>query len=281
MIAPGRERDPAIGDDRGDLLGPFEHPRLLRRERQSLSFDPTRERPEGRHGLAAAGGEDPDVVHPPKVPNPGRPKDLVRPGQRRVGQDRGRVRPDGKARNARLLQRLEHGGHVLDIGPLASEPPKGSPHQIGTDRRVAPVDVGRDERAGGEGHAVRRPQERVPRRAPRPEPNVARRGGERPVGDDLLPQPGLDHRRDRGDDCRVPGGGGRVEEREPPNATSSLRRRDEPIRRSEPSVRRHLSPPLGPGEVRPRRCATVCTRCTGSAAMGRPGIFPSPGCRFV
>jgi hypothetical protein len=281
MIAPGRERDPAIGDDRGDVLGAFEHPRLLPRERQPLSFEPTREGQERGHGLAAAGGEDPDVVHPPKVPNAGRPKDLVGPGQHRVGQDRGRVRPDGKARNSRLLQGLEHGGHVLDVGPRASEAAKGSPYQIGADRRVAPVDVGRDERAGGEGHAVRRPQERVPRRPPRPESDVDRRGGERPVGHHFLPQPRLDRRRDRGDEYRVPGGGGSVEEREPPNATPPLRRRDEPIRRRERSVRRHLSPPLGPGEVRPHRCATVCTRCTGSAAMGRPGIFPSPGCRFV
>ena len=283
MIARGRGRDPSTGYRRGDHVGPVEHPGLLRCQRQPVSFEPSCEGPKRRHGLGAAGSEDPDVVHPPKVPNAGCPKCLVGPGQHGVGQDRRRVRPDGKPRNARRNERFEHGGHPLDIVPRASQPPKGSPDQVGADRWVAPADVGGDERAGGEGQMLSRPQEGVPGRSPRPEGQADRRCAKsRPIGHHLGAERGLDRRGDRGDERRVPRFGGTVEEREPPNATAPLRRPDETRARSERSVRRHLSPSLGPGEVRPRRCATVCTRRGTQAAMGRPGIISlTRGSRFV
>jgi hypothetical protein len=262
MIARGRHRDASTRNHRGDLGGPVEHPGLLRRQRKPLSLEPSCEGPKRRHGLGPAGGEDPDVVHPPKVPNAGCSKRLVGPGQHGVGQDRGRVRPDGKSRNARRLERFEHGGHALDIVPRASQPTKDSSDQVGADRWVAPADVGGDERAGGEGQMFSPPQEGVPRRSPRPERQADRRCAEsRAIGHHLAAERGFDRRGDRGDERRVPRFGGLVEGREPPNAAASLRGLDEPWPRSERSVRRHLSPPLGHGR--------------GAAASVCHGLYPS------
>lgn len=110
MITRGRQRNRPPADHRGDLLGPVEHPGLLRCERQALRLQPSPQGPERRDGLPAARGEDPEVVNPPKVPHAGRPKDLVSPGQHGVRQDGGWVRPDGKSPNARLIDRFEQGG---------------------------------------------------------------------------------------------------------------------------------------------------------------------------
>jgi hypothetical protein len=158
MIARGRRRNRSTADRRGDLGRPVDDPGLLRRQRQPPSLEPSCEGPERRQGLGPTGSEDPDVVHPPKVPNAGCPKSLIGPGQHDVGQDRGRVRPDGKPRNARDIERFEDGGHAPDILPRASQPPEGSPDQVRADRRIAPADVGGDERPGAEGQMVSRPQ---------------------------------------------------------------------------------------------------------------------------
>jgi len=88
MIARGRQRDASTGNHRDDLVGPVEHSGLLRCQRKPLPLEPSCEGPKRRHGLGPAGGEYPDVVHPSKVPNACRPKDLVGPGKHGVGQDR-------------------------------------------------------------------------------------------------------------------------------------------------------------------------------------------------
>jgi hypothetical protein len=281
MIARGRRRDRSTADRCGDLVGPVDDPGLLRRQRKPLDLEPSCQGPKRREGFEPTGSEDPDVVHPPKVPNAGRPKCLVGPGQHGVGQDRGRVRPDGKPTNARRIERFEHRGQVSDIVPRAPQPPEGSPDQVRADRRIAPADVGGDERTGAEGQMVSPPQERVPRRSPRPErqadPRCARRCAKRrSIGNHLRAERGFDRRSDRGHDRRVPRFGGMVEEREPPNATAPLRRPHEPRAWSERSVRRHLSPSLGPGEVRPRRCATVCTRRGTGPQWAARGYSPHP-----
>jgi hypothetical protein len=73
-----------------------------------------------------------------------------------------------------------------------------------------------------------------------------------------------------------------VEERKPPNATAPLRRPHELRARSERSVRRHVSPSLGPGEVRPRRCATVLYPARDRSRNGPAGDIPvTRGGRFV
>jgi hypothetical protein len=130
MIARGRRRDRSTADRCSDLVGPVEDPSLLRCQRQPLSLEPPCEGLERRQCLGPTGSEDPDVVHPPKVPNAGCPKCLIGPGQHGVGQDGGRVRPDGKPRNARGIERFEDGDHALDIVPRASQPPEGSPDQL-------------------------------------------------------------------------------------------------------------------------------------------------------
>jgi hypothetical protein len=283
MIARGRRRDRSTAHRRGDLVGPVEDPGLLRRQRKPLSLQPSCEGLERRQGLGPTGSEDPEVVHPPKVPDAGCPKCLIGPGQYGVGQDRGRVRPDGKPRNARGIERFEQGGHAPNIVPGASQPPEGSPDQIGADRWIAPADVGGDERPGAEGQMASPPQERVPRWSPRPERQADRRRAKsRSIGNHFRAERGFDRRSDRSHERRVPRLGGMVEERKPPNATAPLRRPDETRALSKRSIRRHLSPSLGPGEVRPRRCDTVCTRRGTRAAMGRPGVFPlTRGDRFV
>jgi hypothetical protein len=243
MIARGRRRDRSTTDRGGDLVGPVEDPGLLRRQRQPPSLEPPCEGPKRVQGFVPTGSEDPDVVHPPKVPNTGRPKSVIGPGQHGVSQDRGRVRPDGKPRNTRGIEGFEHGGHVPDIVPGASQPPEGSPDQVRADRRIAPADVGDDECPRADGQLMSRPQERVPRRWPRPEWQADRRCAKsRSVGHRLRAERGFDRRGDRGDDRRVPRLGAMVEEREPPNTTAPLRRCDETRARSEHSVRRHLSP---------------------------------------
>lgn len=287
MIARGRRRDRSTADRCGDLVGPVEDPGLLRRQRKPLSLEPSCEGPKRRQGFGPTGSEDPDVVHPPKVPNAGRPKCLIGPGQHGVGQDRGRVRPDGKPMNARRIERFEHRGQVPDIVPRASQPPEGSPDQVRADRRIAPADVGDDERPGAEGQMVSPPQERVPRRSPRPERQADRRcarrcAKRRSIGNHLRAERGFDRRSDRGDERRVLRLGGMVEERKPPNATTPLRRPHELRARSERSVRRHLSPSLGPGEVRPRRCATVLYPARDPSRNGPAGDIPvTRGGRFV
>jgi hypothetical protein len=148
---------------------PVDDPGLLRRQRKALYLEPSSEGSKRRQCLGPTGSEDPDVIHPPKVPNAGRPKRLIRPGQHGVGQDRGRVRPDGKPKNARRFERFEHRGQVPDIVPRAAQPPEGSPDEVRANRRIAPADVGGDERPGAEGQMASPPQERVPRRSPRPE----------------------------------------------------------------------------------------------------------------
>jgi hypothetical protein len=100
MIARGRRGDRSTADRRGDLVRPVEDPGLLRRQRQPLPLEPSCQGPKRRQGFGPTGSEDPDIVHPPKVENAGRPKSLICPGEHGVGQDRGRVRPDGKPRSA-------------------------------------------------------------------------------------------------------------------------------------------------------------------------------------
>jgi len=197
MITRGRQRNRPPADHRGDLLGPVEHPSLLRYERQAPRLEPSPEGPERRDGLAEAGGEDPEVVNPAKVPHAGRPEDLVRPGQHGVRQDGGWVRPDGKPGNTRIIERFEQGGHAQHVAHRASHLAEGPPYEVGADRRIAPVDVRGDERAGGEGQAVPRPHEAFPRRNPWSESQGDRRhAGNGAVGHDLLAQLGLDRRHD-------------------------------------------------------------------------------------
>jgi hypothetical protein len=282
MIARGRRRDPSTTDRGGDLVRPVEDPGLLRRQRQPLSLEPCCEGPERRQGFVPTGSEDPDVVHPPKVPNAGRPKSLVGPGQHRVGQDRGRVRPDGKPRDARGMERFEDGGHAPDLLPCASQLPEGSPDQVRADRWIAPADVGGDERLGAEGQMVSRPQECVPRLSPWAKRQAERRCAKgSSIGHHLRAERRLDRRGDRGDERRVSRFGAMVEDREPPNTTAPLRRCDETRARCGPSVRRHLSPSPGPGEVRPRRCARFVPGEGPAPQWAGRGYSPHPGCRFV
>lgn len=280
MITRGRERHVATSDRRGDLVGLVEYHGLLRSQREPMTLEPPLERHERRDGLRPAGREDPHVVDPPEVPNAGRLKCLVGRGEDRVGQDGGWVRPDGKPSDARRIQLFEHGCHVPDIIHGASQPTKGLPNQVRADRRVAPADVDGDEGPGGEGQPSSRPEEGVPCRSPRSEGQAARRWAEdRAIGHHLRPEACFDRRRDGGDERRVPRVGGAIQTREPPNATTPPRRADESRPRVECSVQRHLSPPGGRGEVRPHRCGTVCTRRWTGTAMGRLGIFHSPGKR--
>jgi hypothetical protein len=146
------------------------------------------------------------------VPNAGCPKCLVGPGQHGVGQDRRRVRPDGKTRNARRIERFEHGGHTPDIAPRASQPMKGSLDEVGAHRWVASADVGGDEGAGREGQLLCPPQEGLACRSPRPQRQADRRCAKsRAIGHHLDAEQRFDRRRNRGHDRRVPRFGGMVE----------------------------------------------------------------------
>jgi hypothetical protein len=283
MIARVRERDPALGEHRGDLLRPIEDRGLLIRERQVVRLEPASEGSKRRGALAGLGGEDPEVVHPSQGPDARRSKHLVGSGQHRIRQDGRWLGPDGKAGDAGLVECLEQGGHSPHVARRAPQSMEGPADEVGTDRWIAQADVGGGERARPHGEAAASKQESHSRLPPRLQSHGGRRPeGHGPIGHDLLAERGLDRRSDRGDHGRVSSGGGTVEDRQPPDAASALRCRDQHGPWSKRSIRRHLSPPLGPGEERPRRCGIGLYPARAAARNGPPGgIWLTRRCRSL
>ena len=259
MIARGCERDPSAGRGGGYLLRPVDQPGLLPREQEAGVPERSAELPEGGLPGTALWGEHPEVVHPPKVPSPHGAKGVVGGGEHRVGEHRGRVRPDGQAGDAGQGHGLEDGDHVVDVAPLAAHPSERLSDELGPDGRIAPVDVGHEQRPRGCRHPAGRHEEPGPGAPPGLEAEERRAGAGQghPIGHDLVAESTLDERSDPSHRGRVRARRGGVEDREPPDA-ARLGCRDE-TRRGGNAASEH--PLLSPARERMGRVfgRTVCT----------------------